>query len=270
MLLLPGCDSGSDTSIFKQDAVRIGTKNNQPGTSTETATHGWSGFDVSVGEQLVKTLGKSGSGAHFSDVVSKQRESVLTTGAEDLVIATYSITTDRTNKVYFAGPYAMTYQGFLVRAGDPAWLHSLDDLARKTVCTWSGTTSEEELDLQAPVKGYLVQHLTDAQACLTELRAGRAAALSTDQLILYGLQKENPEMVVVPEVTIGVPNAYGIGIKKERLDDCIRIRDFLKDYISSPAWTEAFDASLKVAGNPDLYRPQRSDIDAMSCKHLPG
>ncbi|GGV38985.1 glutamate ABC transporter substrate-binding protein [Kitasatospora herbaricolor] len=265
-LLLSGC--GGTPSIFDQDSVRIGTKNNQPGTSMETANHGWSGFDVSVGEALVRSKGNAGSVPHFGDVASDQREAVLVKGGEDLVIATYSITPERTDLVYFAGPYASTYQGFMVHTGD-SWLNSLDDLRGRSVCSWGGTTSEKELLKQAPIKGFTVVDKIDAEACRLELEHRRVDAVSTDQLLLHGLTHAFPELMVVPDVTIGVPNVYGVGIKKERYEDCIRIRDFLKDYVFSTAWIQDFRTSLPDAGNPESYRPQRADIDALSCKALP-
>ncbi|MEV6978142.1 transporter substrate-binding domain-containing protein [Kitasatospora sp. NPDC093806] len=261
--------SSSPPSIFQQDTVRIGVKNNQPGTSMQTPTHGWIGFDVLLGEQLVRRLGKPGiDPPRFGDVTSGEREAVLTSGGEDLVIASYSITPKRTDVVYFAGPYATTYQGFLVHAGD-AWLNSLDDLKGRTVCSWGGTTSQDELVLQSQVKGYTVMSKTDAESCRVELEEHRADAVSTDQLILYGLANAFPGLAVAPKVTIGVPNVYGVGIKKERYEDCLRIRDFLKGYVFSSDWLQDFRNSLPTAGKPESYLPKPTDIDAMSCKALP-
>nr|WP_237419499.1 glutamate ABC transporter substrate-binding protein [Kitasatospora sp. SID7827] len=251
-----------------QKSVRIGTKNNQPGTSTQNKEHVWSGFDVLVGRSVVRNLGRSSADAAFSDVISGEREAKLTTDAEDLVVATYSITPERTEKVFFAGPYAKTSQGFMVRA-DETWLGSLDALRGRTVCSWGGTTSDTELRFQATVKGYTVASATDAQACLTELREKRVDAVSTDQLILYGLARNDPGLKVVPEVKIGVPNFYGIGIKKERIEDCLRIRDYLKDYVLSSAWIQDFTAELPNAGPPDEYLPKPTDFDEQSCRELP-
>ncbi|MET8698383.1 glutamate ABC transporter substrate-binding protein [Kitasatospora sp. NPDC004723] len=248
--------------------MQIRTKNNQPGTSMQNKDHVWSGFDVLVGRRVVQNLGRSSAIADFSDVISGERETKLIDFTADLVVATYSITPERTDKVYFAGPYAKTSQGFMVRAGE-SWLRSLDDLKGRTVCSWGGTTSDKELRFQAGVKGYTVSSATDAQGCLTELKAGRADAVSTDQLILFGLAKDDAELAVVPEVTIGVPNLYGIGINKERYEDCIRIRDYLKDYVLGSGWIQDFKAELGNAGNPDNYLPRPSDFDEQSCKALP-
>ncbi len=260
--LLVAC-GGSDPSMFQQKSIKVGTKNNQPGTSEEDANHTWQGLDVLLAYQLTKKLGST---PYFSDVASEQRESALVNNADDLVIATYSITQPRTAQVDFAGPYAVTLQGFMIRAGE-TWLTKLDDLKGRTVCSWGGTTSFGELSTAAKIKGFILVEKEDAEGCRQELVAQppRVDAVSTDQLLLYGLTEGYPGLAVVPDVTIGSKNYYGIGIRKGRRGDCRKIRDFLRSYVTSSDWTRDFQTTLSAISRPGDFRPDPADIDRMSC-----
>ncbi|MFJ2774991.1 MULTISPECIES: transporter substrate-binding domain-containing protein [unclassified Kitasatospora] len=250
-------------------------KNDQPGTGY---SHDYkrSGFDWRVAEAVAGALGKL---PQYEDVPSQDRQVVLDgKHGIDLVVATYSINNERlqgTNGLPahdFAGPYAVTYQGFLVLAKGPQ-VRTLDDLAGKKVCTWSGTTSTRVVDKRTT--GMVSYQAPTASQCVEDLKSGQAAAVSTDQMILYGFTQLYPELTVVPNLHIGEAQYYGIGIPKGNRSECQKIKEKLKNYVKTAAWSQDFSIELSsiVAADPNWqshYKPSETDIDTFSCRDKVG
>lgn len=122
--LTAACDSTGGSAQFlgrdTRGSITIGVKSDQPGTGWQTDGYKYSGFDIKVADALTKDLHL---GKTFSNVPSEDRVAALTQSDAnhvDLVIATFSITRERTKRIWFAGPYAETQQGFLVRRNGPA------------------------------------------------------------------------------------------------------------------------------------------------------
>ncbi|MCC2276294.1 transporter substrate-binding domain-containing protein [Streptomyces sp. ET3-23] len=274
--LTAACDSTGGSAQFlgrnARDSIVIGVKSDQPGTGWQTDGYKYSGFDIKVADALTKDLH---IGKTFSNVPSEDRVAALTQSDAnhvDLVIATFSITKERMKRIWFAGPYAETQQGFLVRRDGPA-VKSLGDLRGKPVCAWNGTVSAEALQNRA--QGLGTYEAPTAAQCVDDLRSGRAAAFSTDQLILHGFAARYSELEVVPDVVIGSANYYGVGMAKKdpngrsNLRDCRRIRDALKRYVGTSAWDLDLKTELPLVEQaPDWrtrYRPSPADIDRLSC-----
>lgn len=256
--------SCSSPSVFNGEPIHVAVKYDQPGTGLNRGEK-YSGFDIMLANYIAKTLG--GVTPSFTNVGSLNREVMLQSNTVQLVIATYSITPDRQEKVDFAGPYMTTNQGFLVRQSDAGWTRQ--DLTGKRVCTWGGTTSWAELQRDSGINPH---QRTDASECVHELENGLTDAVSTDQLILYGLTQEHPNLTVIPELTLGATNYYGIGIRKGNHDDCIKIRDALKGYITSSQWKVDFKQELPAAVNANpldwetKFKPAPGNIDLFSCQ----
>lgn len=262
-----GADSLSD-SVLDGEKIIVGVKDDQPGTAYQEDYHR-SGFDILLARQLAQELTDAGEPT-FDDVPSQDRQEALKSGRVDLVISTYSITSERMKEVDFVGPYAVTYQGFLIREENESQIKDIDDLRGRRICSWGGTTSIQELGRLH--NGPNLYTNKDASSCVEDVRSGKADALSTDQLILYGFASYHSELTVVPDLTIGAANYYGIGIAKEKREDCELIRDFLQEYVSTGEWGEHFSRSFPalVQSNPswqsDFGPPSSDTINSMSCK----
>lgn len=101
-----------------------------------------SGFDHDLTNWLGAQLGFT---AVPTLALTKDREEELRSGRASLVIATYSITDKRQEKVDFAGPYMLSHQGIMVRTEDKDAYRTVADLRGKTVCVTSGSTSEQQV-----------------------------------------------------------------------------------------------------------------------------
>ena len=227
--------------------ITIGTKFDQPLFGQVDADGNPQGFDVEIGKLIASKLGIKADDIEWVEAQSANREPYIESGQVDLVIATYTINDTRKEIVSFAGPYYEAGQDFLVLAGNPKGINSVDDIEGQPVCTVAGSTSEknilEHTDKVTALGGYA--------ECLEPLRQGSVVALTTDNVILAGLADQSAgEFEVVGKPFTEEP--YGIGVKLD--DDDFRdfINDVLEDAYDDGAWADAWEATAgKVLDTPE-------------------
>ncbi|MFJ5559876.1 transporter substrate-binding domain-containing protein [Streptomyces sp. NPDC093250] len=270
LLALAGCGwtaDGADGKTVLTGTVYIGGKNDQPGFNLHSG-HTDRGFEPDLAAYLGKRIGFT---PKWHDVVSAKREQELVEEASALVIATYSITPQRDKQVDFVGPYFVTRQGFLVRE-DYDGIRTEKDVAGKVICTVEGSTSA----IAALPGGATLQTQSDYSTCVRKLQQGDIHAVFTDEALLYGYveQQKNSRtpLKVVPDVSFGYINRYGIGLREDLPGDCDKLREALRDYISEE-WASDVKAQLPalVAAYPgdweNRFRPDPQDVDTYSsCK----
>ncbi|MFG2135380.1 transporter substrate-binding domain-containing protein [Streptomyces sp. NPDC048650] len=267
--LATACGADEPPSLFADGRVQVGTKNDQPGTAV-VDNYKFSGFDTVVARQVLKGVGAT---PDFGIVPSEDRRAVLTDKTKDLVVATFSITVDRMKDLDFVGPYATTYQGVMVRRNDHE-IKKPDDMVGKRVCTWPGTTSATTLE-GPEYDRMVVYEQPDASTCIEDLKVKKVAdAVSTDQMILYGFTQVNPDLKVVPDITYGSANQYGIAMAKGHRQDCRKLRDALRDYLGDNNWTQDFATSLPSIPKADPtwetnFKPRMETVDSLSCRDRP-
>ncbi|WP_051877524.1 transporter substrate-binding domain-containing protein [Streptomyces natalensis] len=264
------CGADQPPSLFADGTVQVGTKNDQPGTAV-VRNYKFSGFDTAVARQVLKAVDAK---PDFGIVPSEDRRAVLTDKTKDLVVATYSITVDRMKDLDFVGPYATTYEGLMVRKRDNR-IKKPDDVNGKRVCTWPGTTAANTLE-SPRYNRIQVYEAPDASTCINDLKVKKTAdAVSIDQMILYGFTQENPDLKVVPDITYGSANQYGIAMAKGHRQDCLKLRDALRNYLGDNAWSQDFATSLPSIPKADAtwetdFKPRLETVDSLSCRDRPG
>jgi glutamate transport system substrate-binding protein len=213
----PSFPAGSTmAAIQAQGFITVGVKDDQPGFGFKDPVSGtWSGYDIEMAKLTAagifggdprKVAGK----IHFVPVISADRESFIESGRVDLVIATYTITSERKQFVDFAGPYFRAHQDIMVKAGD-ASIKSVADLNGRDVCTVKGSTSYQNLRTAAPHAQLTL--LDIYSACAHELAAGRVEAVTTDNVILAGLVHQYGFIFKLLNSPFS-DEPYGIGLKK--------------------------------------------------------
>src|SRR5690606_24083081 len=120
------------------DSLRIGIKFDQPGLGLREGSE-YTGFDVEIAKGIAAQLGVDEGNIEWVEAPSAQRETLLETDQVDLVVATYSITDSRKERVSFAGPYFIAGQGLLVKA-DNTDITGKDTLNGKVLCSVTGST----------------------------------------------------------------------------------------------------------------------------------
>ena len=130
------------------DKLKIGIKYDQPGLGLKEGND-HTGFDVEVARYVAEKMGTSADDIQWIQAPSAQRETLLETGQVDMIVATYSITDSRKEKVSFAGPYLIAGQDLLVRADDES-ITGPDSLDGKRLCSVTGSTSAQTVQEQVP------------------------------------------------------------------------------------------------------------------------
>ena len=97
-------------------------------------------------------------------------------------------------------------------------------MAGKTICSQRGSTSEKNI-LTATNNAARPLLLDSYPACLLALQQGQADAVSTDETILFGLVKQDPNTKIVGKYFSQEP--YGIGVKKSSAGDRTGFVDFI-------------------------------------------
>lgn len=237
-----GCGDGGDSG-----KLVIGTKFDQPGLGLKNPDGTMSGFDVDVARYVATELGYGEDQIEWKESPSAQRETLIANDQVRYIVATYSITDKRKEKVGFAGPYLLTGQSLLVRADntDITGAESLQN--NKKLCSVTGSTPAQRIKDQYP--GVQLQQYDTYSACVEALRNGAIDAVTTDAVILAGYAAQSPGALKI----VGVPfseERYGIGLKKGDTELCRRITDALKKMQADGAWQAAFEKNLGPAGVP--------------------
>jgi glutamate transport system substrate-binding protein len=227
--------------------VTIGIKVDQPGLGQETPD-GYAGFDVDVAKYVAKELGYDEGDIEFKEAPSAERENLLRRGDVDFIVATYSITPERKEKVSFAGPYFLAHQDLLIRADDN--ITKGEDLNGKKLCSVTGSTSAQNVKNKIAPKAQL-QEYGGYSECLTGLESGAVDALTTDDSILagYAAQEQYKGKFKLAGLSLSDEN-YGIGIKKGDTELQGKINAALEKMVKDGAW----EKSVKENFGPANYK----------------
>jgi glutamate transport system substrate-binding protein len=260
---VPKFAAGSTMATLQaKGKIVIGTKFDQPLFGLKNpVTNELEGFDVEIAKLIAVgifggDLASVKSKVEFVETVSKNREPYISEGKVDYVVATYTINDTRKQVVDFGGPYYVAGQDIMVKSGDTS-IKSVTDLNGKKVCSATGSTSIKNIADKAP-KADLSTTFDKYSLCAEALADGRVQAVSTDNIILLGLLKDNPGKFQLVKSTF-TTEPYGIGLKKG--DDAFRtfVNDRLEAMYKSGEWKKAFDATVGQAGEkaPDPPKVDR-------------
>jgi glutamate transport system substrate-binding protein len=240
-----GSGSGSTGGASSGSGLKIGIKFDQPGLGLKQGD-AYTGMDVDVATYVAKKLGTDPGKITWVQAPSAQRETLISTGQVDLVVATYSITDTRKQKVSFAGPYFVAGQDLLVRSDESA-ITGPDTLAGKKLCSVKGSTSAQKVKDKYP--GVQLQELGTYSECVAALVAKGVDALTTDDTILagYAAQEQYKGKLRVVGKTFS-QERYGIGLKKGDTAMCKKVTAAITSMISDGSWQKAVDANLGAAG----------------------
>ena len=142
--------SGSGGGSGDGNKIVVGTKFDQPGLGLTKPDGTMTGFDVDVARYVAKELGYGEDQIEWKESPSAQRETLIENGQVKYIVATYSITDKRKEKVDFAGPYLLTGQSLLVAAAntDITGPESLQD--NKKLCSVTGSTPAQRIKDKYP------------------------------------------------------------------------------------------------------------------------
>lgn len=247
---LVACSSPDPSTLLGEaDSGRltIGIRFDQPGLAEHTLDGRFVGFDVDVAEYVAGKLGVKPSGITWRETTSATRETDLTSGRVDLVVATYSITDARKQSISFAGPYFVTGQDLLVRRSDTT-ITGPEALNGRRLCSVEGSTSAQEVKTRFAQAVQLVEYPRYPD-CVTALLAGQVDAVTTDGVILAGYVTQNPELLKVVGKPFSVER-YGIGLRKGDAAGTQALDDAIQQMIDSGKWLDSLHTNIGPSGYP--------------------
>lgn len=149
----------------------------------------WQGYDVYFGKRIAKDMGVE---AVFTPVEAASRVEVVATGKVDLVLANFTVTPERAEKVDFCLPYMKVALG--VVSPESALITKAEDLEGKKLIISKGTTAETYFTRNYPKVELLKFDLySEAYAALLD---GRGDAMSTDNTEVLAWALENKGFAV--------------------------------------------------------------------------
>ncbi len=206
---------------------------------TDPMTGKTTGFDAGLAAMLAKyIIGKPS--VKLTQVQVASREALLQNGAVDTVIATYTITPARAQKVGFAGPYYSSGDAILVKKDNTA-ITKAADLNGKTVCTETASTAAGDIKQYAP-SAKLVLFDTNAE-CVQAVEQGRADDYVLDQALLLGDVYREPDKVTV----VGQPfttEPYGIGVPLNHPEMKTFVDHWIETIEADGEWTKLWEATI--------------------------
>ena len=226
----------------KGTLTRGGTTANQVFSIIDPSTDKVTGFDAGVTQLLARyILGEGGEEkVDYVDTTVETRETMVQNDTVDCVIATYSITPERLEKIDFAGPYYLSGTSIQVRTEDKDSITGPADLTGKKLVTQSNSTGIQAIEDNVTDPGE-VETLADHESCVAALKQKRVDAYVLDQGVLLGNSKADPEVTVVGEPFTEDP--YGIGLNKDS-DALEFVNAFLEAIESDGTWKKLYEATI--------------------------
>jgi glutamate transport system substrate-binding protein len=184
-LLATACGDPGPDSILDRDTLVIGVRPDLPLIGLQRPDGTFEGLDVDVARYVA---GKLGAEVEFVAAGAADREPLLLSGRADLIFAIFSITQDRKQRVWFAGPYAISYQDLLVREEETR-ITNVRDLAGRDLCAVEGSNVADRVVEERGVPARLVP-AADYPQCMAMLREGTVDVIATNDVILAGLARQ--------------------------------------------------------------------------------
>ncbi|MCK2220031.1 transporter substrate-binding domain-containing protein [Actinomadura sp. ATCC 31491] len=217
-----GCASGGAESIADKDDLVIAVRPDLPSVGFRKPDGTFEGFDVDVASYIARKLGKRWT---FMPVLAADREKVLLDGRADMVLATYTIDQDRKAKVLFAGPYHISYQDILMRPDET--FKNVRDLKGHRICAVKGSNAAQRVTDERKVAAQLVP-FADYKACLGALKSRQVDAVTTNDVILAGLAKQDGSGLRLANAQFNEQRT-GVGLRKDDVPGCEEVNRAITD-----------------------------------------
>ena len=166
------------------------------------------GFDVEIAKWFARYAFGREQRVSFVCAPSPAREPLLTAGRVDLVISTFTYTTDRDTRIDFSRAYYKATGRLLVKNSGP--VQSIADIRGRKVSTTSGSIYDRWLKrCHTSTEVTVTDSFTNA---LLAFNQGRADALMWDDTVLVGVAAADRTSKLTDDTFLALP--YGIGIKQ--------------------------------------------------------
>jgi polar amino acid transport system substrate-binding protein len=153
------------------------------------------GFDISMVREIARAIFGTPDRIVYKAISTGQRESAVFNADVDIVASAFSINCERRRHVLFSSVYYRARQKLLVAENSRVSRLSDPDLRGRKVCATKDSTSIRRL----AGTGVVPAPVTLRSDCLVALQEGEVAAITADDTILAGFQRQDKQAVIVGE-----------------------------------------------------------------------
>lgn len=207
----------------------------------------YQGYDVYFAERIAADLGAK---LELVPVEAASRVEFLETAKVDIILANFTVTPERSEKVDFALPYMKVALG--VVSPDSAIIKAPEELNGKTLIVVKGTTAETYFTENYPeVK---LQKYDEYNEAYSALQDGRGDAFSTDNTEVLAWAKSNPGFTVGVE-SLGGIDAIAPAVTKGNETLLTWLNDEIKALGTEQFFHKDYDETLAaVYGADEAYK----------------
>ena len=203
----------------------------------------YQGYDVYFAKRLAQDLGTE---LDLVSVEAANRAEYLITGKVDIILANFTVTEDRAEKVDFALPYMKVALG--VVSPESAPITSEADLENKKLIVVKGTTAEQYFT-ENPYNGLELVKFDEYNEAYSALQDGRGDAFSTDNTEVLAWAMQNPGFTVGIE-SLGSLDTIAPAVTKGNDTLLTYINDEITSLADENFFHNDYDATLA-----DVYGP---------------
>lgn len=254
--ILAGCGSKATTEtkgeqasakssieeIKKRGKIKIGVFSDKPPFGFVDANGKNQGFDVFIAKRFAKDLLGDESKVEFVLVEAASRVEFLQANKVDLILANFTVTDERKQKVDFANPYMKVALGVVSPNGTP--ITSVEQLKGKKLIVNKGTTAETFFTKNYP-DIELLKYDQNTEA-FEALKDKRGVALAHDNTLLFAWARENTGFTV-GIASLGSQDTIAPAVKKGDKELLTWVNTELETLGKENFIHKAYDATLKPA-----------------------
>ena len=242
--VLSGCNnkeanSSSIETINNRGKIKIGVFSDKPPFGYVDENGENQGFDVYIAKGLAKELLGKEDGVEFILVEAASRVEYLESGKVDLILANFTVTEERKEKVDFANPYMKVSLGVVSK--DDALITDVSQLSGKTLIVNKGTTAETYFTKNHP-EITLLKFDQNTEA-FNALKDGRGDALAHDNTLLFAWAIENEGFTTGIE-TLGDLDYIAPAVQKGNTELLNWVNDTLSKLGNESFISKAYDETL--------------------------
>ena len=254
--VLVGCsqkpeeNQSSIDKIKAEGKVRIGVFSDKPPFGFVDEKGENQGYDVYLAKRIAKDLLGDENKVEYVLVEAANREEYLESNKVDIILANFTVTPERKEKVDFANPYMKVALGVVSSDGSP--IKSVEELKGKKLLVNKGTTAESYFTKNHPdIELIKYEQNTETFAALTD---GREDALAHDNTLLFAWAKENPGYTTYI-TSLGDEDTIAPAVKKGDTELLEWVNKEIDTLTSEGFFKEAFEKTL-VPAYGDTVKPE--------------
>ena len=246
-ILVSAADDGGNTAqartldeIKKDGKIKIGVFSDKNPFGYVDENGDVQGYDIYFGKRLAKDLLGSEDDAEFTYVEAASRVEYLQSAKVDVILANFTVTDDRAEKVDFALPYMKVALGIV--SPQKAEITDVNQLKGKKLIVVKGTTAETYFSKNYP--DVTLVKFDEYQEAYDALLDGRGDAFSTDNTEVLAWAKQNKGFVVGVE-SLGDIDTIAPAVQKGNTELLNWLNDEIKTLAKEKFFHKDFDETLK-------------------------